>query len=86
MSQFLALYGYHPPSITSPLKGYTKVQGMEDHIGNQQEVLKRERERGRIGERRPLVDGRSQGRGFLIIFKVLGHRWKKGVGDENGLE
>jgi hypothetical protein len=33
-------YGYHPPSITSPLKGKTKVQVVEDHIGNQQEVLK----------------------------------------------
>jgi hypothetical protein len=40
MSPFLALYGYHPPSITSPLKGTTKVQAVEDHIGNQQEVLK----------------------------------------------
>jgi hypothetical protein len=40
MSPFLALYGYHPPSITSPLKGNTKVQVVEDHIGNQQEVLK----------------------------------------------
>ena len=25
-------YGYHPPSITSPLKGKFKFQGMEDHI------------------------------------------------------
>jgi hypothetical protein len=40
MSPFLALYGYHPPSITSPLKGTTKVQVVEDHIGHQQEVLK----------------------------------------------
>jgi hypothetical protein len=40
MSPFMALYGYHPPSITSPLKGNTKVQAVEDHIGNQQEVLK----------------------------------------------
>jgi hypothetical protein len=40
MSPFLALYGYHPPSITSPLKENTKVQEVEDHIGNQQEVLK----------------------------------------------
>jgi hypothetical protein len=40
MSPFLALYGYHPPSITSPLKGTTKVQEVEDHIGHQQEVLK----------------------------------------------
>jgi hypothetical protein len=40
MSTFLTLYGYHPPSITSPLKGNTKVQAVEDHIGNQKEVLK----------------------------------------------
>ena len=40
MSPFLALYGYHPTSITSPLKGDTKFQVVEDHIGNQQEVLK----------------------------------------------
>ena len=36
----MALYGYHPPSITLPLKENTKVQAVEDHIGNQQEVLK----------------------------------------------
>jgi hypothetical protein len=40
MSPFPSLYGYHPPSITSPLKGNTKVQAVEDHIGNQQKVLK----------------------------------------------
>ena len=40
MSPLLVLYGYHPPSITSPLKGNTKGQSVEDHIGNQQEVLK----------------------------------------------
>jgi hypothetical protein len=40
MFPFLALYGYHPPSITSPLKGKTKVQEVGDHIENQQEVVK----------------------------------------------
>jgi hypothetical protein len=40
MSPFLALYGYHPPSIKSPLKGNTKVQEVEENIGNQKEVLK----------------------------------------------
>jgi hypothetical protein len=40
MSPFMTLYGYHPPSITSPLKHTTKIQAMEDHIGNQLEVLK----------------------------------------------
>jgi hypothetical protein len=40
MSPFMALYGYHPPSITSPLRGKAKVQVVEDHIEHQQEVLK----------------------------------------------
>jgi hypothetical protein len=40
MSPFLALYEDHPPSITSPLKGNTKVEAVDDHIGNQQEVHK----------------------------------------------
>jgi hypothetical protein len=40
MSPFMALYGYHPPSITSPLKGTIKAQAVEDHIQHQQEVLK----------------------------------------------
>jgi hypothetical protein len=39
MSPFMELYGYHPPSITSPLTGKEKVQAMEDHIEHQQEVL-----------------------------------------------
>jgi hypothetical protein len=30
----MALYRYHPPSITSPLKGKEKVQEVEEHIGN----------------------------------------------------
>jgi hypothetical protein len=33
----MALYGYHPPSITSSLKEKSKV--VEDHIKNQQQVL-----------------------------------------------
>ena len=37
MTPFMALYGYHPPSITSSLR--EKVQAMEDHIEHQQEVL-----------------------------------------------
>jgi hypothetical protein len=40
LSPFLTLYGYYPPSITSPLKWNTKVQVVEDHIRNQQEVIK----------------------------------------------
>ena len=35
----MALYGYHPPSITSSLRGNSKVQAVEDHIEHQQEVL-----------------------------------------------
>ena len=35
----MALYGYQPPSITSPLKGHSKVQAVEDRIQHQQEVI-----------------------------------------------
>ena len=39
MIPFMAIYGYHPPSITSSLREHSKVQAMEDHIEHQQEVL-----------------------------------------------
>jgi hypothetical protein len=39
MTPFMALYGYHPPSITSSLKEKSKVQAVEDHIKNQQQIL-----------------------------------------------
>ena len=39
MIPFMALYGYHPPSITSSLRENLKVQAVEDHIEHQQEVL-----------------------------------------------
>jgi hypothetical protein len=39
MTPFMALYGYHPPSITSSLKEKSKVQVVENHIDNQQEVI-----------------------------------------------
>jgi len=32
MTPFMALYEYHPPSITSYLRENSKVQAMEDHI------------------------------------------------------
>jgi hypothetical protein len=35
----MALYGYHPPSITSSLKEKSDVQVVEDHIEHQQQVL-----------------------------------------------
>ena len=35
----MALYGYHPLSITSSLRYNYKVQAMEYHIENQQQVL-----------------------------------------------
>jgi hypothetical protein len=35
----MTLYGYHPPSITSSLKGKSKVQAVEDHIEHQQQVI-----------------------------------------------
>ena len=34
----MSLYGYHPPSITYSLRD-SKVQAMEDHMENQQQVL-----------------------------------------------
>ena len=37
--QHMALYGYHPPSITSSLRENSKVQEVEDHIEHQQQVL-----------------------------------------------
>jgi hypothetical protein len=42
MTPFMALYGYHPPSITSSLKEKSKVQAVENHIDNQQvlQILK----------------------------------------------
>jgi hypothetical protein len=39
MTPFMALYGYHPPSITSSLKEKSKVQVVEDYIEHQQQVL-----------------------------------------------
>ena len=39
MSPFFALYGYHPPSITSSLKVLPKVQEVEDHLLHQQVLL-----------------------------------------------
>jgi hypothetical protein len=39
MTPFMALYGYNPPSITSSLKEKSKVQEVEYHIENQQQVL-----------------------------------------------
>ena len=35
----MALYRYHPPSITSYLRENSKIQTVEDHIKHQQEVL-----------------------------------------------
>jgi hypothetical protein len=39
MTPFMALYGYHPPSITSSLKQKSMVQAVEDHTEHQQKVL-----------------------------------------------
>ena len=36
MTPFMALYGYHPPSITSSLRENLKVQAVEDHIEHHQ--------------------------------------------------
>ena len=39
MTPFMALYGYHPLSITSSLRENSKVQAVEDHIEHQQQVI-----------------------------------------------
>ena len=39
MTPFMALYGYHPSSITSSLRENFKVQVVEDHIEHQLQVL-----------------------------------------------
>ena len=39
MTPFMALYGYHPPSIKSYLRESSKVKLVEDHIKHQQKVL-----------------------------------------------
>jgi hypothetical protein len=39
MPPFMSLYGYCHSSITLSLIGKEKVQAVEDHIENQQEVL-----------------------------------------------
>ena len=39
MTPFMALYGYHPPSITFSLRENSKVKAVEGHIEHQQEVL-----------------------------------------------
>ena len=39
MTPFMALYGYHPPSITSYLRENSRVQAVEDHFEHQKNVL-----------------------------------------------
>ena len=39
MTPFMALYGYHLPSITFSLRDSCKVQVVEDHMKHQQQVL-----------------------------------------------
>jgi len=39
MTPFMALYGYHTPSITSFSRENSKVQEVEDHIEHQEQVL-----------------------------------------------
>ena len=39
MTPFMALYDYHPPSITYSLRDSSKVQEVEYHMKHQQQVL-----------------------------------------------
>ena len=46
----MALYGYHPPSITSSLRD-SKVQAVEDHMEHQQQVLQLLKDNLNLGEK-----------------------------------
>ena len=39
MTPFMALYGYHPQSISSSLRDQSKVLAVEENIEHQQQVL-----------------------------------------------
>jgi hypothetical protein len=39
MTPFMALYGYHPSSITSYLREKSKVQAMQENMEHQQQVI-----------------------------------------------
>ena len=52
----MELYGYQPPSITSPLKGKYKFQAMEDHIEHRQEILQTLKD-NLINKKYPKQDG-----------------------------
>jgi len=39
MTLFMALYGHHPPSITSYLRENSKIQVVQHHIEHQKQVL-----------------------------------------------
>jgi len=39
MNPFMALYGYHPPSITSYFRKNYKVKVVEDHAEHQKQAL-----------------------------------------------
>ena len=63
----MALYGYHPPSITS-LKEKSKVQVVEYHIEHQQQVLQILKDNLTMAQNRmkQQVDQHSSERSFQV--------------------
>jgi hypothetical protein len=81
MTPFMALYGYHPLSITSSLKEKSKVQAVEDHIENQHVIarfvgkvqeLESGLETGVTGASPPTVT--SMGSSFYLGGQIQGRR------------
>jgi len=52
ISPFMALYGYHPPSIRSPFKGKVKVQAITYHLEHRQHILQSLKEKLSITQNR----------------------------------
>ena len=64
----MALYGYHPPFITSSLREISKVKALEDHIENQKEVVQRLKDNLNLGQNRmkQQVDQHRRERSFGV--------------------
>ena len=52
MTPFIALYVYHPPSITSSLRESSKVQEVEEKIERQKQVLQRLKDNLKLSQNR----------------------------------
>ena len=80
MSPLLALYGYHPPSITSSLNVSPRVQEVEYHFLHQQQLLSRLKENLAMAQNRmkQQVDQHCSERNFevgdCIFFRLHPHK------------